>query len=67
MVFLPKAREGQCYKSLSFVCNSSVAARLALQASNVALGSAISLNFPMLFPIHFGNKDLTHDTRKILP
>ena len=36
----------------------SVAERLALQASNVALGSVINLVFPILY-VHHGNKELT--------
>ena len=36
----------------------SVAERLALQASNVAVGSVFYLDFPILY-LHYGNKELT--------
>ena len=35
-----------------------MAERLALQASNVAVGSVFYLDFPILY-LHYGNKELT--------
>ena len=40
------------------IASTSVPERLALPASNVAVGSVFNLDFPILYVLH-GNKELT--------
>ena len=44
---------------------ASVPERLALPASNVAVGSGFNLDFPILYVLH-GNKELTLSLRDII-